>query len=288
MIVVHEKVPRRLMRTTTTVFEGKQRTFSVWRNSGPREGLPWALVYPTVDELNETNGTKLRVVGPHLAEHLVSRKEFGERLLSASYFLVDSALFFEKGSKPIGKSIVSEFKDGQGNKYEASLRYTGMYEGREGIALVVIGLSTADFSVHIPEIGGGNLAALLTSVSISEITEKIRRGDTYIQETHVSVSDDRLIEVPRFEFWGSNWAPLHLKTMIPHVPKSGEEVGSLRRLCLKRGKSSVGPQVRGVGPFGYGVRENIIGTNNGISAFEGVVLEVPKTDLQKLRTTAHE
>ena len=191
----------------------------------------------------------------------------------ATDFFVDQALFIAKGHV-LGSTIVHDYKDGTGKSYRARLLSTGKYEGRENIALVAIGLSTADFSVEIPKIGGGYLPELLRDISLEEIMTKIRRGETTIRETVVDIPDSRLLEVSGFHFWGSNWAALDPKTMIPHTIQIGETPGPLRRLCLKKNRDYCGPVVLGVGSYGYGRREDTISAVSGSAALYGMVLEV--------------
>lgn len=269
--------PKVLLRMARTEFEGRSRIVGLWRTHGKRQGLPWALAYPAVDELNQRHGTNVKIIGPHLAEHAVCEGGEVRRTLDFGYyFLVDEALFTGRLEKPLGKSIVAEFKDKKGNKYRSTLISTGKYEGETGIALVVIGLSTADFSVDIPEIGSGKLVELLQKVSLDEIVGKLRR----IREIAIDVPDSRLIKVPNFKFWGSNWERLHPETMIPYV---GEGKGPQRRLCSSKGRPVAGPVVRGVGSFGYGAREDMINAQNGISVLYGVVLEIPEADIEKFK-----
>lgn len=300
--------PKVLMRGMAQVeFEGRKRTIAVCRTASEKQGLPWALAYPAVDELNQRHRTNVKIIGPHLAEKAVSTNgEVRGTLDFGDYFLVDQALFFEAHGKPIGKSIVSEYEDPQaryysrmakkgidirnlnkGHTFRASLVSTGKYEGRKGIALVVIGLSTADFSVDIPEIGSGKLVELLQHTSLGEIVEKLRKGETVIRETAVDVPDSRLIEVPGFRFWGSLYSPLHLETMIPHVRQRADEI-IMRRLCLKKGRPSAGSIIRGVGSFGYDSRENMISTVHGIATPYGIVLEIPDADLGKFAAATRE
>lgn len=170
--------------------------------------------------------------------------------------------------------FVHDLKDSAGRTYRAQLLHTGEYEGSEDIALVAIGLSTADFSVDIPKVGDGRLPALLKKVELGEIMKKIGKGETTVRETLVDIPDSRLLKVRGFHFWRSNWAALDPRTMIPHTVQEGETPGPMRRMCVRKGRPYCGPVILGVGSYGYGRREDTIPALTGPGALDGIVVEV--------------
>lgn len=262
-----------------TRFDGRIRHVYVHTDSGQKEGFPWALAYAEVrgfSRSQRSNRLQAKIIDPHLGQNIVTEDKFKASLEMVTEFFVDQALFIARGHV-FGSTVVHDYRDKDGKSYRASLRSTGKYEGREDIALVAIGLSTADFSVDIPKIGDGRLPALLRNTSLNEIMARIRRGETTVQETMVDIPDNRLLEVPGFNFWGSNWAALDPKTMIPHTVQIGETPGQLRRMCIKKNREYCGPVVLGVGSYGYGRREDTVSAVSGSGAFYGMVLEIVKT-----------
>lgn len=201
-------------------------------------------VHPLIESLNQEHGTNLKVISHRVADIALN---FGKSYKCLPAFAVDASIAYEKPGKKLGKEIVFFASDGS-----KVVLATGKYKGERDVALVALGVTSADFK------RGGNSLVL-------------------------DIPDSRLIVVPNFP--GSDgWYMPHLETGIPY----GENVhisSKARYLWRLNDSSYVGLSVRGY-------YDSYIPTNkhgvllrcNMPSVRLGVVAEVPDADFAKIQS----
>ena len=94
-------------------------------------------VHPLVDGFNAENGTKLKVVSHAVADVACT---IGDTWRSLPVFPVDASIAYEKPGVKLGKEIVFS-AEGESKVVLA----TGKYKGESDVALVTLGVTSADF-----------------------------------------------------------------------------------------------------------------------------------------------
>lgn len=190
-----------------------------------------------VETFNKENGTGLKVVSHKVAGVALT---VGDTWMSLPLFPVDTSIAYEKPGTRLDKEIVFSAE----NEPRVVLA-TGKFKGERDVALVSLGLTSADF---------------------------VKDGNSIV----LAIPDNRLILVPNLP--GSDgWYMLHEQTGVPHGGRVGasQNTGYLRRL---NDSSYLGLLVR----FGYFNGRQFIYAYCRPSSRFGVVVEVPDADIAKI------
>lgn len=193
--------------------------------------------YPLVETFNAEHGTGLTVVSHRMADAALTTGRTLERPRLPE-FAVDAAIAYEKPRTPLGTHIAFSF----GDKPRVVLP-THMYAGEHDIALVVMGLSPADF--------------------------KKERGFLVLD-----IPERRLIAINDFPP-KNGWHMPDSRTGVPHGTKA--EIGSAPRDLNRLDSSYVGLLVRSGCGF-----NRLVSAFYTSSARFGVVAEVPEGDVAKI------
>jgi len=196
--------------------------------------------HPLVEAFNKEHGTNLTIVSHKVANVALT---VGETWRSLPTFPVDAFIAYEKPGTRLGKKIVFS-PDGQPKVVLA----TGKYKGEKDVALVALGISSADFK---------------------------KDGNSITSD----IPESRLILVPNFP--GPNrWYMLHAETGVPHGVDvaGGPGTGCLYRL---NNSSYAGFLVRSGDNFNGMSR--VINACYGASYRLGMVAEVPEGDVAKIQ-----
>jgi len=94
-------------------------------------------IYPVLDALNAEHGTALRLIDPRFAEEMLKIK--WPQMLRAFPFATNAVMAHEKPGTPLGAEVI--FSHHGKPKYVLP---TGKYKGEKDVALVVLGISSAD------------------------------------------------------------------------------------------------------------------------------------------------
>jgi len=196
--------------------------------------------HPLVETLNKEHGTGLTVVSHSVADIALNVGETWQKLPA---FAVDASIAYEKPGTRLGKEIVFSVQ-GEPRVVLA----IGKYKGERDIALVTLGLTSADFK---------------------------KDGNSFV----LDIPENRLVVVPNFP-GPDGWYMPHAETGVPHGKKV-EGSSDARYLYRLNDSSYVGLLARGRGSFG-GVRRSVFLGGRASGRF-GVVAEVPDADVPKIQ-----
>lgn len=191
--------------------------------------------HPLVEVFNRGNGTNLTVIS-HEVAHVA--QTVGQTWINLPACAVDASIAYEKPGKKLESEIVFS-ADGEPRVVLA----TGKYKGEGDVALVALGLTSADFKMD---------------------------GTSII----LNIPENRLIVVPKFpDIYG--WYIPHAETGVP----TGSEVAQTpdARHLYRLNSSYVGLLVR---HFVYW-RQGVYAYCN-VSSRLGMVAEVPEGDIAKV------
>ncbi|MBI4399623.1 hypothetical protein HY570_02640 [Candidatus Micrarchaeota archaeon] len=196
----------RLVKITQFDYNGNQRAIGVL--TGPK--LRFSDIFPAIDSFNRENGTNLRLIGPDVAEHLLTRTTEWRAVSEHRVvrFPVNMVIAYEQPGKPIGPEIVFAFE----KHPTVTLSVPEDHQGKIDIALCVINLTATDFVQE-----GGNV--------------------------RLAVPKERLILVQAFPKDDGSY-PVDPAILIPHGQQVADSLEA-RRLCRAAGISYVGPVTRG-------------------------------------------
>lgn len=194
--------------------------------------------HPLVEAFNRENGTNLRVISHKVAD---VAQTVGDTWESLPIHPVDASIAYEKPGTRLGREVVF-IADGEPPVVLA----TGKYKGEKDVALVALGVTSADF---------------------------VRDGNSIT----LAIPDSRLIVVPRFPA-SEGWYMPHATTGVPHGKQIANSFDA-RYLYRLNGSSYVGLLVRyhGCGYSRWGVFADY-----RASECVGVVAEVPEEDVAKI------
>lgn len=214
--------------------QGQTRNLVVLRGKGSTRLFD---AHPLVERFNEENRTNLRVVQSNVADVALN---VGTPYKLPS-FPVDAIVAYERSGAELGSEIVFAAHD----EIKVVLA-TGKYKGERDVALVALGLTSADF---------------------------VKDGNSFI----LAIQDSRLIVVPNFPQW-DGWYMPHPETKIPHGRKV--EPSADARYLLSSAFPHVGILVRS-GMTSSGIQ--LIDTDSHPRMIHGVVAEVPDVDVSKIK-----
>jgi hypothetical protein len=195
--------------------------------------------HPLVEGFNSEHGTKLTVVSHNVAD----AAHVGDTWRSLPVFAVDASIAYEKPGIKLGKEVIFATQ-----REPRVVLATGNLKDEKGVALVALGVTSADFK---------------------------KDGSSII----LDIPESRLIVVPNFP--GSDgWYMPHVETGVPHGEKANKSKDA-RYLYRLNDSSYVGLLVC-MGHYGnYGSRRGV-GANFRASNRFGVVAEVPEKDVPKI------
>jgi hypothetical protein len=202
--------------------------------------------HPLVETLNKEHGTGLSVISPKVADAALNTADTCRHLRGD--FAVDAAIAYERYGARLGKEIVFVTRSGS-----AVVLATGKHEGKENVALVALGLSSADF----------------------------KKDGRY---TILDIHENRLIAVPDFPSRdptrNSYYLP-HAETGVPH----GGEVEQSTDTRFLVGTGEYSPYVGLLTSISdiYGSLLHSVCAFHEPFAELGVVAEVPDADVPKIQ-----
>ncbi len=214
---------------------GQKKNLVVLRDNGSTKLFE---AHPLVEGFNDRHGTNLKVVSYNVAD---VAQTAGETWRSLPAYAVDASIAYEKPGKRLGKEVVFS-ADGNPRVVLA----TGKYKGEKDVALVALGVSSADF-------------------------KKDRNSLTLV------IPESRLIVVPNFP-GPDGWYMSHAETGVP----AGNEVAQssdARYLWRLNDSSYVGLLVLGGDHLNR--RQCVIAFYRSFFSL-GVVAEVPVSDVPKI------
>ena len=222
--------------------------------------------HPLVESFNKEHGMGLTVISHPVADVALN---VGETWRSLPAFAVDASIAYEKPGTRLGKEIVFS-AEGEPRVVLA----TGKYEGRCDIALVALGLKSADIAYTI-----GSQTRTLEEIWTKDGIDSLLAIDVKkVITIQLLVNDDRLMAVPDFPCQ-NGWYMPHAETGVPHGRKV-DGSSDARYLYRLNDSSYVGLLVR-VGIYVCGDGQSVI-AYYGASIRFGVVAEVPEGDAAKI------
>lgn len=153
-----EPSTRLAMPVITTEFGGRQRRVGAWRKFGRPDGLPFWAIHPAVEILGREQDIAVKVVGAHLADHVLNDgtnkwKQIGE----CSAFIVDAAIGYQTPGVALGRDVARE-KAGEPTIVLPTCRHAG----KTDVAVVAMELSSANLLLKIHDISDSlNVGELL-------------------------------------------------------------------------------------------------------------------------------
>ncbi len=195
--------------------------------------------HPLVEHFNADHGTNLKVVSHEAADAALTS---GVTWTGIQDSVIDAAIAYEAPFTRLGKQVVFTPR----NEPSVVLA-TGRYQGEEGIALVALGLSSADFK---------------------------REGNSII----LDIDDSRLIPVPEFPIVSGCHLP-HPETGVPHRDQAAMS-GEARAIVRLDGSPYVGLLVRYCDISGA-IRYSVSALCPPSTKI-GVVVEVPDGDVPRI------
>ena len=211
---------------------GQPKNLVVLRGNGSTKPFGAHLL---VEEFNAEHGTNLTVVSHKVAD---VAQTVGETWTSLPAYPVDASIAYENPGTALGKEIVFS-ASGEPRVVLA----TGKYEGEKDVALVALGVTSADF----------------------------QKDENSIV---LAIPEDRLVVVP--DFPGSDgWRIPHSETGVPTGRKVDQSPEA--RYLYRLNDSYVGPLVRA----GGGGRQSVDASCKA-SGRLGVVAEVSEGDVAKI------
>ncbi len=243
MTVRREISGKELLRVNVA---GQEKNIVVLRDIGSTSLFD---AHPLVEGFNREHGTNLTVISHKVADVAQTVGETWRSLPNP--YAVDASIAYEKPGTKLGKEIVFAAEEEPGAEREPRVVLaTGKFQGEKDIALVVQGLSSADFKKD------GNSITL-------------------------DIPENRLIVVPNFP-GPDGWYMPH-ETGVPTGEKVFRGLGNrydlVRYLYRLNDSSYVGLPVRFMDYVDFG---QYIGTTCRSSFCLGVVAEVPVLDIPKI------
>jgi len=217
--------------------QGEPKNLVVLRGNGSTKLFD---AHPLVEGFNAEHGTSLTVISHKVADVALN---VGETWRSLPAFAVDASIAYETHGTKLGKEIVFS-SEGEPRVVLA----TGKYKGERDVALVTLGVSSADFK---------------------------KDGDSLV----LDIPENRLVVVPNFP-GPDGWYMPHSETGVPHG-KEVEESSDARYLYRLNDSSYVGLLVRGGSGNCYDGR-NVLADYLASNRF-GVVAEAPEGDAAKIQ-----
>ena len=219
--------------------QGQPKNLVVLRGNGSTSLFHAHLL---VEEVNARHGTSLTVVSHKVADAALT---VGETWKSLPVFAVDAVIAYEKPGTKLDK-VVDFFS----RMYEPRVVLaTGRYQGEKDVALVALGLTSADF----------------------------KREESSIV---LDISDDRLTAVQKFPALDGWYLP-HAETGVPQGERVDADSTAARFLYrLTDGSSYAGLLTR---LHVECTRRHGVYANSFQSDRFGVVAEVPEADVTKIQ-----
>ncbi len=200
-----------------------------------KTGVTGFNAYPLIEAHNARNSDQLRIISHQSADLALNFVGVSAVLPS---FLVNMAIAYEKPDTRLGREIVFSLE----NEPRVVLA-TGKYFGEKDVALVVQGLSSADFA-YIVNRKERSLKEILDQDGIDALMAiDIRR----LTEIRLLIGDDRLALVSNFPK-SNGWYLPHKDTKVPAI---GATEPSLEMRYLDRLSSYAGFVVRNDGYAPY-------------------------------------
>jgi hypothetical protein len=219
----------RKMKTISFSHEGKDVTVGVLRLFSHR--VPLFDAHRKVEDFNGEHNTSFKVISPRVADHLLNKTANYGVVAAAFPSPVDAAIGYEKPGCALEDEIVFTLP----NDVRVILP-AGRYKGEKGIALVVLGLGSADFRSD-----GANIM--------------------------IDVAEDRLIAVPGFPATSGFYMP-HAETTVPHG-EAVEDLSNGARYLARLDSSYAGIMVR---TAGFGGDRKVVGAAS--EPFDGLGIAI--------------
>lgn len=217
--------------------------------------------HPLVEDFNSRNGTHLKVISVPVADAALDP---GPSRLNLPRFAVDAAIAYENPGTKVGKHIVF-YVEG----LPKVVMQTGIARGEKGVALVAMGLTSADIAYTYR-----NMTRTLRDILDSQgITSLLAVDFKSITEIQLRIPDDRLVIVPDFPARDGYYMP-HGAFMVPQGV-AVRDIPLARKLNRLSMHSYVGLMTR---PGG-----RAIGACFWPSEQLGVVAEVPDSEVAKIK-----
>jgi hypothetical protein len=218
--------------------QGQPKNLVILRDNGSTKLFD---AHPLVEGFNAEHGTNLTVVSHKVADVALTVGGTWRRM---PVFAVDASIAYEKSGTKLGKEIVFS---AQGEPKIALA--TGKFKGEKDVALVALGVTSADFK---------------------------KDGNSFV----LDVPENRLISVPNFP--GSDgWYMPHAETGVPQGRQVGQS-SDARYLYRLDDSSYVGLLVRNGIYYDYHYNRQGVYANRRASYRLGVVAEVPDADIAKI------
>ncbi|MDO8554646.1 MAG: hypothetical protein Q7S22_07600 [Candidatus Micrarchaeota archaeon] len=225
---------------------GQSRNLLVLRGDGSTRLFE---AHPLVDAFNAGHRTNLTVVSHRVADIALTVLETWKKLPTG--FPVDALIAYEQPGNKLGREIVFS-SEGEPRVILA----TGKFKGEKDVALVALGVRSADFK---------------------------KDGSSIV----LDIPDNQLIVVPYFPD-SDGWYMPHAETGVPKGRDAGQDFDA-RFLYRLDNSSYVGFLVRD-SEYGYrrqGVKGGVVIALHGASVELGVVAEVPDADITKIYSILH-